>query len=64
MKGNNKMRKEKGFYNADELAEILESSRATAYRVISKLNEELKNDGYITISGKVPVKKFNERFYQ
>ena len=30
---------------------------------MKKLNDELKSKGYMTISGKVPVKYFMERLY-
>ena len=53
----------KYFYTASEVARMLYVSRSKAYREIRKLNEELGQLGYSTISGKVPVKFFHERFY-
>lgn len=53
----------KRFYTADDIADILYVSKSTAYREIKKLNDELKQMGYITICGKVPRKFFEEKFY-
>lgn len=51
------------FYTADDVCKILGVSKPTAYREIKKLNDELRRKGYITISGKVPRKYFEERLY-
>lgn len=51
------------FYTASDLERMLYISRSTAYREIRKLNAELEKKGYVTISGKIPVKFFHERFY-
>lgn len=54
---------EKLFYTVDDVCRILGVSKPTAYREIKKLNDELRRKGYITISGKVPRKYFEERLY-
>lgn len=59
----NRPNKEELFYTVDDIINILNVSRSTAYREIKKLNEELKKQGYITICGKVPIKFFRERWY-
>ena len=51
------------FYTADDIAAILTVSRPTAYRIIKRLNDELKDKGYIVVSGRVPKRYFNEKFY-
>lgn len=51
------------FYTAVDVMAILGISKSTAYREIKKLNDELRAKGYITISGKIPVKYFMERLY-
>lgn len=51
------------YVNVNEVMERLEMKEPTAYKLIQKLNKELKNKGYITVSGKVPRKYFNERCY-
>lgn len=53
----------KVFYTADDVAELLTISRPTAYRIIRKLNDELAKKGFIIISGRVPKKYFDEKFY-
>lgn len=52
----------KRFYTADDIAGILYVSKSTAYREMKKLNDELKQKGYITISGKVPKKFLKKNF--
>ncbi len=53
----------KVFYTADDVSELLTISRPTAYRIIRKLNDELAEKGFIIISGRVPKKYFDEKFY-
>lgn len=59
----NRPNNEELFYTVDDIINILNVSRSTAYREIKKLNDELKKQGYITICGKVPIKFFRERWY-
>ena len=47
----------------DEVAEILGCSKAHAYKIIRKLNEELNSKGYIVVAGKVSRQYFKEKFY-
>jgi len=54
---------EKKFFNAKDVAEILNISKSSAYRIIRKLNEELKKAGKITIPGKISSKYFYENVY-
>ena len=51
------------FYNADDISSILSVSRPTAYRIIKRLNDELLKSGFIVVSGRVPKKFFDEKFY-
>lgn len=51
------------FYTADDVSVILTVSKPTAYRIIKRLNDELTNKGFIVVSGRVPKKYFNEKFY-
>lgn len=51
------------FYFADDIAVLLSVSKPTAYRIIKRLNDELKEQGYMIVSGRVPRKFFDERFY-
>ena len=51
------------FIKAEEIAKELGVSKPYAYKLIRKLNEELKNKGFITISGKVNRQFFEEKIY-
>lgn len=53
----------KVFYMSEDIASMLSVSKATAYRIIHKLNEELQSEGYITVAGRVPKTFFDKRFY-
>ena len=51
------------FMSVDEVANMLQVSKSLAYKLIQKLNDELQKKGYLTISGRVSRKYFEERFY-
>ncbi len=53
----------KMYVTAEEVAELLGVSRGYAYKIIRGLNGELKEKGFRVISGKVPAKYFQEKFY-
>lgn len=54
---------EKIFMRVEEVAEELDISVPYAYKLIRKMNEELKKIGCIIISGRIDRKFFHERFY-
>ena len=49
--------------NAQEVAEELGVSKASAYKMIHAWNEKLQKMGYTTVSGRVSRKYFLEQFY-
>lgn len=51
------------YITAREVAESLGISKGKAYKIIRQLNEELKNQGYITISGRCSLQYFKEKVY-
>ena len=51
------------FICAEEVAQELSVSKPYAYKLIRQLNEELKEKGFITISGRVNRQYFYERLY-
>ena len=53
----------KRFLTATDVAELLDVSRSTAYRIIKRLNDELNKAGKITMAGKVSAKYFYENTY-
>jgi len=49
------------FLRANDVAEILQISRTTAYRIIKRINDDLEKQGKIVISGRVSERYFNEK---
>lgn len=47
----------------DEVAAELGVSKPYAYKLIKRMNEELKQTGCITISGRIDRRFFYEKFY-
>ena len=54
---------ENRFIRADDVAQELNVSKPYAYKLIRRLNEELKAKGFITIAGRVNRQYFYERLY-
>ena len=52
------------FMRADEVAEELGISESFAYKLIRQLNQELKEQGFLTISGSINRDYFQERLYK
>ena len=51
------------FMKADEVQELLGVSRSEAYRIMKKLNDDLKEKGFIVLSGRVSRKYLEEMIY-
>lgn len=49
------------FMRVDEVAQELGMSKSYAYKIVQKLNIELKEKGFMTISGRVNKQYFMER---
>lgn len=49
------------FMQVDEVAQELGISKSYAYKIVQKLNAELKEKGFMTISGRVNKQYFMER---
>ena len=49
------------FMYVDEVAEEMGVSKSYAYKIVKKLNEELKSMGYLTVSGRVSKQYFKEK---
>ena len=52
---------ENSFMRADDVARELGVSKSYAYKLIQRLNAELRKQGYITISGRVSRRYFEEK---
>lgn len=53
----------KNFYNVNDVMILLDCSLSKAYRIMKKVNEEVKRSGGITQSGRVPVRIFDRMFF-
>jgi len=51
------------FYKAEDVANLLDVSKTTAYRIIKNLNNELSDAGKIVIAGKISKKYFEDKIY-
>ena len=51
------------FLTVEDVAEILNVSNQTAYRVIHQLNDELREKACVVIAGRVSQRYFCERLY-
>lgn len=49
------------FMRAEDVAEVLGVSKSFAYKVMKKLNDELKQQGYVTIAGRINKQYFMEK---
>lgn len=56
------MRKLKGFYNREEVQELLGCGVCKAYEAMRAINDKLKKDGYTTIRGFVSKKVFHQTY--
>lgn len=54
---------EKRFLNAEDVSLFMGVSVQKAYKIIRQLNDELKKQGYITVSGRVSRPYFESKVY-
>ena len=52
---------EQSFMRVEEVAAELGVSKSYAYKIVQKLNAELKAKGYLTISGRINRRYFLEK---
>lgn len=55
--------KNKLFYCAEDIMEIMGIKKSSAYRIINELNKELNDKGFLTQGGVVRADYFRERAY-
>jgi Mn-dependent DtxR family transcriptional regulator len=53
----------KGFLNANDVATIMDISVPMAYKIIRRLNNELIDQGFITIAGRISRAYFESKVY-
>ena len=51
------------FVTAGEVAQELGVSQPFVYKLVRQMNEELEENGFITIAGRVSRKYYEEKFY-
>ena len=49
------------FMRVDDVAAELGISKSYAYKIVQRLNAELKNKGFLTVAGRISKKYFLER---
>lgn len=54
---------EKRFLNVNDVAQYMDISIPMAYKIIRKLNDDLKAKGYLIVAGKVSKAYFEEKVY-
>lgn len=54
---------EQKFLGVEEVSKELGVSKTTGYRIIKRLNNELKSQGYIVVAGKISKRYFEEKVY-
>ena len=57
------MNKKEYMVSAEEIAEKLCISKAHAYKLVRQMNEELLQNGYIIVAGKMPRPYWKEKMY-
>ncbi len=55
------MQEQQSFMRVDDVAKELGVSRSYAYKLIQRLNAELREKGYLTISGRINRTYFTEK---
>ncbi len=53
----------KKFLNVNDIAAYMNVSIPMAYKIIRQLNDELKANGYLTVSGRVSRCYFEQKVY-
>ena len=53
----------KQYLTAKKISEAMGVSESKAYGIIRELNKELRTEGYLTVSGKVPVAFFKKKYF-
>ena len=49
------------FMRVDDVAQELGVSKSYAYKIVKRLNDELKEKGYLTVSGRISKQYFMEK---
>ena len=55
--------KNKRYLSAADVAEYMDISVPTAYKIIRRLNDELSAGGYLVVAGRVSRRYFEQKIY-
>jgi hypothetical protein len=58
-----KFMENKRFLNVNDVAQYLDVSVPTAYKIIRRLNNELAEKGYLIVSGRISKTYFEQKVY-
>lgn len=53
----------KQYITAQEISEIMGTSQGQAYKFIRQMNQELKEQGFLIVAGKVPIAYFKTKCF-
>lgn len=53
----------KQFYTAQDLSELLSVSESKSYSLIRTMNDELQQQGFLVVKGRIPVAYVEKRFF-
>ena len=51
------------YITAREISEIMGTSQGQAYKFIRQMNQELKEQGFLIVAGKVPIASFKTKCF-
>ena len=57
------MQRQNYMITSEEVEESMGISLGYAYKLLRKLNKELADQGYVTVSGKIPRAFWEKKFY-
>lgn len=53
----------KYYYNVEDVMQITGYKRSKSYSIIKNMNRDLKEEGFLTEPGKIPIPYFQKKFY-
>ena len=53
----------KQFYTAQDLSELLSVSESKSYSLIRTMNDELQQQGFLVVRGRIPAAYVEKRFF-
>lgn len=57
------MRKRQMYLSVEDIAELFELSVSFSYRLVEQMNEDLKNQNYYVLVGRIPTRYVEDKIY-